>query len=346
MSKIQTKRLVVFGATGNLGQQLIEKLAESRWPIGEMIGVASSNSAGSEFEFRGEMLDVTSEWPTLKGRDFVFVCTPRAEALEVVREALRAEVPCIDCSGALANQEVAMPAPISMSQSATDADAEASIKTAPLLGVPAGTTLAWAPVLEALSVSRVVGTVLCSSSALGQKGVAALSGESIALFNQSGVPDAGPAGQSVAFDVVPGGGIDSERVREELRRLFGSSLSVALTSVQVPTFVGEGSSLSLTLSAPLAREAVEARLAAIDGVTLVQDGFGSRGLASVDEVVEAPIGPTLRDAIGVDEILIGRIEADVSQPAGEGWRLWLAYDPLRLTSDQVLNLARRRLGLT
>jgi aspartate-semialdehyde dehydrogenase len=149
----------------------------------------------------------------------------------------------------------------------------------------------------------------------------------------------------VAFDVIPGGGIDCDRVRGELRRLFGESLSVDLANLQVPTFVGEGSSLSLTLSAPLAKEAFEARLAAIDGVTIVQDGFGSRGLEAVEDAVQEPIGPTLRDVIGVDEILIGRIEADTSQPVGVGWRLWLAYDPLRLTSDQVMNLARRRLGL-
>ena len=48
------KRLAVFGATGQLGQQLIEKLAETDWPIGELVGVASANSAGAEFEFRGE----------------------------------------------------------------------------------------------------------------------------------------------------------------------------------------------------------------------------------------------------------------------------------------------------
>ena len=239
-----------------------------------------------------------------------------------------------------------MPAPISMSRSHEESgDSLASVETTPVLSVPAGTTLAWAPILEALSVSRVVGTVLCSAAALGQKGVTALSGESIALFNQLDEPDAGPAGQSVAFDVIPGGGIDRERVCGDLRRLFGAELRLDLTSLQVPTFVGEGSSLVLTLSAPLAREAVEARLAAVDGIRLVLDGLGSRGLAAVDGEPEAPRGPTLRDAGGVDEILVGRIEADTSRSVGEGWRLWLVYDPLRLTSDQVLNLARRRLGL-
>jgi aspartate-semialdehyde dehydrogenase len=353
MSETQAKRIVVFGATGHLGQQLIDKLDESGWPISELLGVASAESAGMEFEFRGESLDVVSEWPVLKGRDLVVICTPAAEALEVVREALRAEVPCIDCSGVLANQpEVPMPIPPSMSRSTWNGGAtepialgDTLVEKAPLLSVPSGTTLAWAAILEAFDVSRVVGTVLCSASAQGRHGVVALSQESIALFNQSETLTTGPAGQAVAFDVIPGGGIDCERVQQECRRLFGEALRIGVTSVQVPTFVGEGASLALELETPLDADAVETRLIAMDGVSLAQDGIGSRGLVAIEADTTEPVGPTLRDAIGSDEILVGRIEADASLPAGEGWRLWIAFDPLRLVADQALRLAGRRLGL-
>ena len=344
MSEKQARRIVVFGVTGHLGQQLIDKLDESDWPIAELLGVASAESTGVEFEFRGESLDVVSEWPVLKGRDLVFICTPAAEALEVVREALRAEVPCIDCSGAVANQlDVPMPMPPSLSSPvALDDDI---VENAPLLSVPSGTTLAWAPILEAVGVLRVVGTVLCSASAQGRDGVVALSQESIALFNQSEAAGTGPAGQAVAFDVIPGGGIDCERVQRECRRLLGENLRIGVASVQVPTFVGEGASLALELTNPLNADAVEARLIAMDGLLVSRDGLGSRGLVVIEEGSTEPLGPTLRDAIGSDEILVGRIEADVSLPVGEGWRLWIAFDPLRLVADQALRLAGRRLGL-
>ena len=318
-----------------------------------MLGVASAESAGTEFEFRGEALDVVSEWPVLKGRDLVVICTPAAEALEIVREALRAEVPCIDCSGVLANQsEVPMPIPPTMSLSTSNPGAtgaielgDALVEKAPLLSVPSGTTLAWAAILEAFDISRVIGTALCSASAQGRHGVLALSQESIALFNQSETPSTGPAGQVVAFDVIPGGGIDCERVQQECRRLFGEALRIGVTSVQVPTFVGEGASLALELETPMDADEVESRLTAMDGVSLAQDGVGSRGLVAIEADATEPLGPTLRDAIGSDEILVGRIEADASLPAGEGWRLWLAFDPLRLVADQALRLASRRLGL-
>jgi len=103
-------RIVVFGATGHLGRELIDRLAESRWPVAELVCVASPESAGVDVEFRGESLDVLTEPPRLQGYDLVFVRTPEAVALEVVRGALRAEVPCIDCSGSLVGRdEVPMP---------------------------------------------------------------------------------------------------------------------------------------------------------------------------------------------------------------------------------------------
>ncbi len=338
-------RLVVFGVTGQLGQELVDRLDESDWPIAELVGVASDRSAGASFDFRGEDLDVTSDWPVLKGRDLVFLCTRGIEALEVVRECLKAQVPCVDLTGALSGQPD-VPLPISVGGPGAAPD---ELATAPLIACPSATTLAWASLLEAIGgaaeVTRVVGTVLSSASAQGHRGVLALSQESIALFNQSEFPDPGPAGQGVAFDVLPGGGVDAGRVRLELTRLFGERLRVDVAGIQVPTFVGEGSSLSVELVGVLDRSAFESRIAAQDGLRIVPDGIGSRGLAPVADGQVEPIGPTLRDAAGVDEVLVGRIEADPSVEVGQGWRVWLASDPLRLVADHALRVAGRRLGL-
>ncbi|MCP4906724.1 MAG: hypothetical protein GY910_17255 [bacterium] len=339
------RRLVVFGVTGQLGRELVERLDESEWPISELVGIASAESVGETFDFRGDDLDVVGEWPVLKGWDLVFICTRGLEVLEIVRECLRAQVPCLDLTGALSAQ-VEVPLPTALGEAGRADDAIAS---APLIALPSATTLAWATLLEAIAgaaeIRRVIGTVLSSASALGRRGLVALSEESIALFNQADPPDAGPAGQGVAFDVVPGGGIDPTRIRLELERLFGESLRVDVAGLQVPTFVGEGTSLVIELGSPLEAALLESRLAAADGLSLVADGIGSRGLAAVEEGVAAPTGPTLRDAAGVDEVLVGRIEPDPSLSEGRGWRIWLATDPIRLTADHALRVAGRRLGL-
>jgi len=325
-SKSPELRIVVYGVTGQLGRELVEELEASRWKIAELAGVASPESFGREFAFRGEDLDVLAEAPALKGRDLVIVCTPRGPALEIVREALRAEVPCIDCSGALFSQ-AAVPL--------AHPDAP-GLEAAPLVGVPASTVLAWRPVFAALAaagagVSRLSATILSSAGAWGGEGVAALSDESIALFNQSEPPAFGPAGRPVAFDVAPGGALDLERVRSELAREHGDALRIALSTLQVPTFVGEGAQLALELARPL-------------GIDAARGAFAERAEAVGDLVLDD--GTSLRDAVGAASVRVGSIEADPSAEAGRGLRLWLACDPLRLVADAALRTAARTLGIS
>ena len=60
------------------------------------------------------------------------------------------------------------------------------------------------------------------------------------------------------------------------------------------------------------------------------------------QVESAPTGPTLRDSAGDDEVLVGGLRPDDSLATGLGWRLWLAYDPLRIAGAHAIRLARLR----
>ena len=343
------KRLVIFGVTGQVGQELVERLDDSDWPIAELVGVASPDSGGTDFEFRNQEVDVVvlGEWPKLVGHDLVFICTGGVAALEIVRECLRAEVPCIDLSGALSTQAEV---PVPFVPEGEEADA---LRAAPLLATPSATALSWSLVLSAVdslgSIKRVSGTVLSSAAAYGGKGVLALSEESVSLFNQSEGPEPGPAGQSIAFDVMPGGTVASERVCNELSRTRGKDCALNVVPLQVPTFVGEGTALSIEFAQPVERDALIASLESAQGLEFVSEGLGSRGLAAVDADADAeasePVGPTLRDAAGRSEVLVGRLSEDSSLPAGCGWQLFLTCDPLRITADHAFRIAGARLGL-
>ena len=98
----RTARVAVFGATGALGREVVAVLEERAFPVRELALVGSDGSLGEEIEFRGDTLSVAAELPPLRGQDLVIGCAPGAASLELVRLALRAEVSCIDCSGALA----------------------------------------------------------------------------------------------------------------------------------------------------------------------------------------------------------------------------------------------------
>ena len=341
MSEAQPQRVVVFGAAGHLGQEIVARLEDVPWSGFEVVGVVSEGSASLEFEFRGEMLDAVTSAPTLRQGDLVFVCTPAAIAMEIVRSALQAQATCIDCSGVMAEHaEVPMPVlPEDFAGSPSE------IALAPLLAQPGATTLAWVPLIEALSskpgVARVVATVLRSASAHGRRGLVALSEESIALFNQSEEPDSGPAGQGVAFDVIPDHSGEG-RTAAELERVFASKIPVDVMSVQVPTFVGEGASIAIELAGPLEEAELLKRLEGIEGLRVVAEGLGTRGLAAIEPGVREPTGPTMRDSVGAGETLVGGLRPDATLTTGIGWRLWLSYDPLRVAADHAIRLAHHR----
>ena len=343
-------RVVVFGAAGHLGQELLSVLERAPFEVSEILGVVSEGSEESEFEFRGEAWAALSKWPVLRPGDLVFICTPSDPASEVIRAALRAEAPCIDCSGVLAGQEGVL-SPLWLGDGeAGDTALEEKLKSAPLVSLPSAALLAWAPLLAALSaepgLERVAATVLSAASGLGRDGLLALSEESIALFNQGDASLAGPAGQPVAFDVIPGGPL-SERLPREAAALLGASLRLDVAHCLVPAFIGESASLALELATPLTEDALRARLAAVPGLDLVKEGLGSRGLVAVEAApseggARVPSSPTLRDGAGSDAVRAGRIEADRSLPEGRGWRLWLSYDPARLMAEQAVRAAAER----
>ncbi|HKE11631.1 MAG TPA: aspartate-semialdehyde dehydrogenase, partial [Myxococcota bacterium] len=94
-------RVAVAGATGTLGGELLSELDARRFPLGELVPLATQRSAGDAIEFRGEVYDVGTNASRLRGVDLAFLCAPPAGSLEIARRALHECVPCIDLSGAL-----------------------------------------------------------------------------------------------------------------------------------------------------------------------------------------------------------------------------------------------------
>jgi aspartate-semialdehyde dehydrogenase len=288
-------RVAVVGATGTLGRELIDQLAERRFPIQELVPIASERSVGEDVEWLGHELPIVTEH-TLAGLDLVFLCTPSAAAPEWLRAALTARVACIDCSGAGA---------------------------------------ALARVVSALRgsavVQRVVATVCESASSAGRAGIDALQAETIALFAQQDPPEESPFIHGVAFDTLPSTGpigvgdltaSEATTVRDFARLAPG--VRAAITALRVPTFSGLGVQVAIELETALAPEAIE---------KLLDEAPGTR-------VFGTPAGPSLRDAAGDGDALVGRVRLDPTRVNGA--LLWLALDPVRITAASAVRLAELR----
>jgi len=326
-------RIGLAGASGTLGQEVLAVLGDRRFPISDLQAFATDRSVGEEVDYCGETYPVATERPPLRGLDLLIVCTPRAAALDLVREALRAEVPLIDCSGALAGSAEV---PLYVS----DLCSPTSIRNVPAIATPAGVALSWAHVLAAIEgaagIRRVTGTTLYSATRAGKAGIQALSEETVKLLNQESPPETGVFPARVAFDCFPlpadteseGEGaatLELELVRD-LRRLVSKDLRVAATAVQVPTFAGEGSSLAIETEKPLtcayAREIFEKA----PGLEIWEDE-------------EVPL--STRDTAGREVAVATRVRPNSA--CENGIQLWLAADTLRLAAVNVAKIAENRL---
>ena len=339
-------RIAVGGATGALGEELLSALSERRFPVRELLPFATERSLGREVELGDEAVPVECEMPPLRGVDLLILCTPREASLDLVHQALRAGVFCIDCSGALSGSSEV---PLLISELCSPREV-----MVPLVATPCGSAFGWSLVLSALreaaGLRRVVGTLLQSASSSGRLGIEALSAETIALLRQQDPPPSQVFPGPVAFDCFPSGeltgpddggdgaedGSEAEegsltvsesRLVSDIDRLF-PGLEVVVTSVQVPTFVGEGSALVVETERPLSvREAGEV-LAKAPGLEFWDQG-------------ERP--PSTRDTAGRDTALVGRLRRDRTREGG--LLLWVAADGLRLAAANVVKLAETRLRL-
>ena len=333
MSGERGLRIALAGATGALGREVVAVLEERRFPVRELFPFATEHSTGQDVELQGEVIAVESTAPPLRNYDLLLVCTPSDAALELSRAALRAEVPCIDCSGALAGSEEV---PLLLSELSPPAAALGC----PLVATAAGPSYGWALVLSAIdqaaSLRRVVGTVLQSAALAGRPGIEALSSETLAILSQREVPEPSLFRGQVAFDCVPtvgqstpgaGGATAPETLLvRDLQRLLGRAVPIAAIFVQIPTFVGDGSALAVETERPLAPEELVGIFEKAPGVELwTQDD----------------IGPTTRDTIGRDTAMVGRVRRDPS--CENGLLLWVAADALRLAASNAVKLAEARL---
>ena len=322
-------RVAVVGATGTLGRELIDQLGARRFPIQELVPIASEHSLGEVIEWLGHELPVVTEH-ALAGLDLLFLCIPPAAAPEWLRAALRERVACVDLSGAGAAREEI---PLLDPERAPSAAALAS----PVLATPAPVALALARVVSALSglsaVQRAIATVCESASSAGRAGIEALQAETIALFAQQDPPEETPFTHGVAFDCLPASGpigvgdlSASEAATQRDFARLAPSVRLSVTALRVPTFSGLGIQLALELEKPVATPEIEKALDEAAGTRM----FGSAA------------GPSLRDAAGEGDVLVGRVRHDPTRV--NGVLLWLSLDPVRVAAQAAVRLAELRTG--
>ncbi|HCN64185.1 MAG TPA: aspartate-semialdehyde dehydrogenase [Pseudomonas sp.] len=315
----QSFDIAVVGATGTVGETLVQILEERDFPVANLHLLASSESAGSSVPFRGKNVRVreVDEFDFSKAKLVFFAAGP-AVTLSFAAKARAAGCSVIDLSGALPADQAPQIVPESNGHLLAGLAQPFQISSPS----PSATALAvvLAPLRQLLDLQRVTVTACLAVSAQGREAVSELARQTTSLLNMHPL-ETRFFDRQMAFNLLAQVGKPDEqghvplekRLVTELREVLGMpGLKVSVTCIQAPVFFGDSYSVSLQLAAPVDLQAVNAALEAGEGI----------------EWVEADDYPTaVGDAVGQDVVYVGRVRHGVDDSSE--LNLWLASDNVR-----------------
>lgn len=313
------RNVAVVGATGAVGEILLEVLAEREYPVRELRPLASARSVGTHVTFAGESIEVALACPeTFEGCDLVFFAATGSLSRELAPEVVRRGGIAIDKSGSWRlHDEVPLVIP--------EINSDDLAKHSGIVACPNCTTIGFAMVLEPLrraaGLRRVVVTTLQAVSGTGKPGLEELESQLEATRRGEDVePEVYAA--PIAHNVVPlcetfrEDGYSTEEVKllHETRKILGlPDLDVSVTCARVPVRVGHSASILVETEREITAEAAREVLAAFPGVEVVDEPAANRF-------------PTALDAVGRDAVLVGRVRRDLG--SSRLW-MWQVCDNLR-----------------
>ena len=322
-------QIAVVGATGAVGQDLLEALSASDLPVGSIRPIASRTTRQLEVEIDGKgkrvllMPDSLINSPHIEGVDLVIFATPpevtRAHAPAIAEEGIAT----IDIGGSLPGlAPLCVPA---VSEEALEIFAQTRLISSP--SAPAVALASVMGPLMTLGADAVRGTVMLSASIAGRSGIDELGKQVLALYSSEEPPRAiFPSG--LAFDLISqvgdlqdGWTSTERRISLEVAALTGlPPQSIGLTVAMVPLFAGAALSVFVQLD-PLPGEE--------ELLHFLNDSDALR----VGDPVPGP-----RRLVGRPTIHVGRIRPD---PLGAGVHLWAAMDNIRAGAvENTLQIAR------
>lgn len=314
------RTVAVVGATGAVGEVVLQLLAERDFPVGELRALASGRSAGKKVRYAGREVEVQEARPeAFEGVDFAFFAATGSLSKDLAPEVAKRGGVAIDKSSTWRlDPNVPLVVP--------EINPDALEKQRGIVANPNCTTtgfvMALAPLHRAAGLRSVVVTTLQAVSGTGKPGVEELERQQEELANGK-APTTSTYPKPIANNALPlcesfrEDGYTTEEVKllHETRKILSldEAVQVSMTCVRVPVPVGHSATMLVETERALSPEEARELLAAFPGVVVVDD-------PSKNEF------PTPADVEGRDEVLVGRIRRDLGS---ERLWLWQVSDNLR-----------------
>ncbi|EJC3928615.1 aspartate-semialdehyde dehydrogenase [Salmonella enterica] len=311
--------IAILGATGAVGEALLETLAERQFPVGEIYALARHESAGEHLRFGGKSVIVqdAADFDWTQAQLAFFVADAEASAAWI-DDATNAGCLVIDSSGLFALEpDVPLVVPevnpyVLADYRNRNVIAVADSLTSQLLA-------ALKPLIDQGGLSRIAVTSMLSASAQGKKAVDALAGQSAKLLNGIPIDEDDFFGRQLAFNMLPllpdreGSVRQERRIVDEVRKILqDDGVMISASVVRSPVFYGHAQMVSFEALRPLAAE--EAREAFSRGEDIV-----------LSEETDYPT--QVGDASGNPQLSIGCVHNDYGMP--EQIQFWSVADNVR-----------------
>lgn len=315
-------KLAVIGATGNVGREMLQTLADRNFPIDEMVAVASPRSAGQEVSFgENDILKVQSidkmDWSKI---DIVLASAGSKVSKDYLPEIAKHAIVIDNASHFRMDPDVPLVVP------EVNADALKDFAKRNIIANPNCSTIqmvmALKPLHDAATIRRVVVATYQSVSGAGKAAMDELFNQTRSVYtNMPQQSEIFP--KNIAFNVIPkidafmddGTTKEEWKMMAETKKILDPRIKVSATCVRVPVFVGHAEAVNVEFENELSAAKARQILRKSPGITVIDDINDDGGYATPSEIA------------GDDPVYVSRIREDSS--VDNGLSLWVVADNLR-----------------
>ena len=331
-------RVAVVGATGNVGREMLNILAERQFPVDEIVALASRRSLGSEISFGDKTLK-SKDLDTFDftGWDIALFAVGSEATKKYAPAAAKAGCVVIDNSSLYRyDQDVPLIVP-EVNPEAVHGYSKKNIIANPNCST-AQMVVALKPLHDRAGIKRVVVSTYQSVSGAGKEGIDELWDQTKSIYNPTDDKPASKFTKQIAFNVIPhidvfledGSTKEEWKMVAETKKIIDSKIKVTATCVRVPVFVGHAEAINIEFEDHLDEAEARDILREAPGIMVIDKREDGGYVTPVE-------------CVGDFATFISRIRQDST--IDNGLNLWCVSDNLRkgaaLNAVQIAELLGR-----
>ncbi len=328
--------IAVVGATGIVGETMLEILQQRNFPVGNVYALASERSLGKTVAFGNRTLQVENlaEFDFSKAAIGLFSAGGSVSA-EFAPKAAEAGCVVVDNTSHFRRDD-----DIPLVVPEVNAHAIADYVARGIIANPNCSTIqmlvALKPIYDAVGIERINVCTYQAVSGAGRGALEELARQTAALMNGRPLELSGDAKQ-IGFNAIPhiDSFMENRYTREEMKMVWETrkilsddTIQVNPTAVRIPVFYGHSEAVHIETRDKISAQSVTELLS------------NSPGIVVVDGVQLGQYPTAVTEASGEDAVFVGRIREDISHPRGID--LWVVSDNVRkgaaLNSVQIAEI--------